>query len=43
MGGSTVCIVLGGEDGRVPMHEGSKEGAAVLNRALPVTAVWSWP
>ncbi|HEX5747828.1 MAG TPA: serine/threonine-protein kinase [Archangium sp.] len=39
-----VCIVLGNpDDGRVPMHEGSKEGAAVLNRELPVSVVRRWP
>ncbi|WP_245815027.1 hypothetical protein [Cystobacter ferrugineus] len=38
-----VCIVLGNPDGRVPMREGSKAGAAVLNRELPVSAVWRWP
>ncbi|KFA91736.1 serine/threonine protein kinase [Archangium violaceum] len=38
-----VCIVLGNPDGRVPKREGSKEGAAVLNRELPVSAVWRWP
>ncbi len=37
-----VCIVLGDRDGRVPKREGS-EGAAVLNRELPVSAVWRWP
>ncbi|MCY1075186.1 serine/threonine protein kinase [Archangium lansingense] len=38
-----VCFVLGDKFGRVPKHEGSKEGAAVLNRELPVSAVWRWP
>ncbi|HEX5754573.1 MAG TPA: serine/threonine protein kinase, partial [Archangium sp.] len=38
-----VCIVLGGEDGRVPLEEGSKPGALVLARELPLTAVWRWP
>ncbi|MCY1083422.1 serine/threonine protein kinase [Archangium lansingense] len=39
-----VCIVLGDpSDGRVPLHEGSKAGAGVLNRELPVSAVWRWP
>ncbi|WP_239470264.1 hypothetical protein [Archangium violaceum] len=38
-----VCIVLGDWDGRVPKHEGSKEGAAVLNRELPVSVVQRWP
>ncbi|WP_257458314.1 serine/threonine protein kinase [Archangium lipolyticum] len=38
-----VCIVLGDRDGRVPKWEGSKEGAAVLNRELPVSAVPRWP
>jgi serine/threonine protein kinase len=38
-----VCIVLGDRDGRVPMMEGSKPGAALMNRVLPVSAVWRWP
>ncbi|MFL5356179.1 serine/threonine protein kinase [Archangium sp.] len=38
-----VCIVLGDRDGRVPKEEGSKGGAAVLGRELPVSAVWRWP
>jgi len=38
-----VCIVLGDTDGRVPKSEGSKPGAAVLARELPVSAVWRWP
>ncbi|HEX8441696.1 serine/threonine-protein kinase [Archangium sp.] len=39
-----VCIVLGGEeDGRVGKSEGSKPGAAVLGRELPVTPVRRWP
>jgi serine/threonine-protein kinase len=38
-----VCIVLGDKYGRVPKHESSKPGAAVLNRELPVSAVWRWP
>ncbi|MFL5358795.1 serine/threonine protein kinase [Archangium sp.] len=38
-----VCIVLGNPDGRVPKRENSKEGTAVLNREVPVSAVWSWP
>ncbi|ATB39148.1 serine/threonine protein kinase [Cystobacter fuscus] len=38
-----VCIILGDHVGRVPKLEGSKEGAAVLSRELPVSAVWSWP
>jgi len=38
-----VCIVLGNPDGRVPMAEGSKPGAALLNREVPVSAVWRWP
>jgi serine/threonine-protein kinase len=39
-----VCIVLGDPgDGRVPMSEGSKPGAAVLGRELPVSAVRRWP
>jgi eukaryotic-like serine/threonine-protein kinase len=38
-----VCIVLGNPDGRVPKHEGSKPGAAVLNRSLPASVVKRWP
>jgi len=38
-----VCIVLGDVDGRVPKQEGSKPGAAVLGRDLPVTPVERWP
>ncbi|HEX8439459.1 serine/threonine protein kinase, partial [Archangium sp.] len=39
-----VCIVLGNwDEGRVPMHEGSAAGAAVMNRQLPVSAVERWP
>ncbi|QRN99355.1 protein kinase [Archangium violaceum] len=38
-----VCIVLGDTDGRVPKSEGSKPGAAVLARELPVSPVWRWP
>jgi serine/threonine-protein kinase len=38
-----VCIVLGDQYGRVPKHESSKDGAVVLNRELPVTAVRRWP
>jgi serine/threonine-protein kinase len=38
-----VCIVLGGQDGRVPKGEGSKPGAVRLPRELPVSAVWRWP
>ncbi|QRN97411.1 protein kinase [Archangium violaceum] len=38
-----VCIVLGDRDGRVPMVEGSKPGATVLARELPVSPVWRWP
>lgn len=38
-----VCLVLGGEDGRVPTGEGSKLGAVRLPRELPVSAVWRWP
>jgi serine/threonine-protein kinase len=38
-----VCIVLGERDGRVRKWEGSKEGAALLNRELPVSAVQRWP
>jgi serine/threonine-protein kinase len=38
-----VCIVLGGADGRVFVHQRSKEGAAVLPRQVPVTAVPWWP
>jgi serine/threonine-protein kinase len=39
-----VCIVLGApDDGRVPPHEGSKPGAAMLNRQQVVSAVKRWP
>jgi serine/threonine-protein kinase len=38
-----VCIVLGNPDGRVPKAEGSKPGAAVLGRELPVSPVGRWP
>jgi eukaryotic-like serine/threonine-protein kinase len=41
-----VCIVLGNPDeGVAPVHQelGSKPGAAVLNRELPVSAVQRWP
>jgi serine/threonine-protein kinase len=38
-----VCIVMGGQDGRYPTKEGSKAGAALLNRAVPVSAVRRWP
>ena len=38
-----VCIVLGGQDGRVPKGAGSKPGAVLLPRALPVSPVWRWP
>jgi serine/threonine-protein kinase len=38
-----VCIVLGGFDGRVRVAPGSKEGAAVLPRELPISAVERWP
>jgi serine/threonine-protein kinase len=39
-----VCIVLGDpSDGRVPMLEGSKPGAAMLYRVVPVTPVERWP
>ncbi len=36
-----VCIVLG--NGRVKVQPGSKEGAAVLPRKLPIKVVHSWP
>lgn len=38
-----VCIVLGGRDGRVRTQPGSKAGAIVLPRELPVSAVTRWP
>jgi serine/threonine-protein kinase len=39
-----VCIVVGDSDGGlVHKHEGSKAGATVLNRELPVSAVKRWP
>ncbi|RKH42377.1 serine/threonine protein kinase [Corallococcus sicarius] len=37
-----VCIVLGGPEGRVRKLPGSKAGATVLPRELPVSAVWRW-
>lgn len=37
-----VCIVLGGPEGRVRKLPGSKPGATVLPRELPVSAVWRW-
>ncbi|WP_052518223.1 serine/threonine protein kinase [Archangium violaceum] len=37
-----VCIALGDRYARVRTHEGSKEGAVVLNRELPVSPVWRW-
>jgi serine/threonine-protein kinase len=38
-----VCLVLGDEDGRVPLAEGSKPGALRLPKQLPVSSVWRWP
>ncbi len=38
-----VCLVLGGVDGRVRVQPGSKAGAAVLPRELPVSVVRRWP
>ncbi|PTL79562.1 serine/threonine-protein kinase [Vitiosangium sp. GDMCC 1.1324] len=39
-----VCIVLGDpDDGRAPKVKGSKPGASVLARELPVSPVWRWP
>jgi serine/threonine-protein kinase len=38
-----VCIVLGGQDGRVPKGAGSKPGAVRLPRELPVSPRWRWP
>jgi serine/threonine protein kinase len=39
-----VCMVLGnGDEGFVFKHEGSKPGAAIMNRELPVTVVDRWP
>ncbi|WP_257463256.1 serine/threonine protein kinase [Archangium lipolyticum] len=38
-----VCIVLGDTDGRVKKEEGSKPGAAVLARELPVSPILRWP
>ncbi len=38
-----VCIIVGGEDGRLPMFEDSKPGAVKLQRDLPAYPVWSWP
>ncbi|WP_437340884.1 serine/threonine protein kinase [Corallococcus exercitus] len=43
--GSTypVCIVLGGQRGRVAKQPGSDAGSAVLPRELSAEVVWSWP
>jgi serine/threonine-protein kinase len=38
-----VCIVLGNPDGRVTKAEGSKPGASILARELPVSPVRRWP
>jgi len=38
-----VCIVLGDRDGRIVMEEGSKPGAYILGRTVPVSVVWYWP
>jgi serine/threonine-protein kinase len=38
-----VCIVLGDVDGRIAMEEGSKPGAFILGRNVPVSVVWRWP
>ncbi|MFY0583462.1 hypothetical protein ACN28S_62430 [Cystobacter fuscus] len=38
-----VCIVLGDRDGRIAGAEGSKPGAFILSRNVPVSAVWRWP
>ncbi|WP_245815043.1 hypothetical protein [Cystobacter ferrugineus] len=38
-----VCIVLGDRDGRIAVWEGSKPGAFLLSRNVPVSAVWRWP
>ncbi|HYO51428.1 serine/threonine protein kinase, partial [Archangium sp.] len=39
----SVCIVLGGPEGRWAKLPGSKPGAARLERQVPVAAVWRWP
>lgn len=36
-----VCLVLA--DGRIPLDEGSKEGASILPRRYGVLAVRRWP
>jgi len=38
-----VCIVLGGNDGRVPMHKSSKPGAIQIQKEMPLTVVTRWP
>ena len=38
-----VCIVVGGYDGRWAKLPDSKPGAAVLQREVPLAAVWRWP
>ncbi|HEX8822235.1 MAG TPA: protein kinase [Archangium sp.] len=38
-----VCMVLGHPEGLAEKWPGSKPGAAVLKRELPVFAVWRWP
>jgi serine/threonine-protein kinase len=39
-----VCIVLSDpDDGRVPKSEGSKPGATLMGKDLPVSPVWRWP
>ncbi|WP_257460979.1 hypothetical protein [Archangium lipolyticum] len=40
---TAASVVLGDTDGRVAKVKGSKPGAAVLARELPVSAVWRWP
>ncbi|MCY1041184.1 protein kinase [Corallococcus sp. bb12-1] len=38
-----VCLVLGGESGRVLKQPGSKPGATVLPNEFTVYSVWRWP
>jgi serine/threonine-protein kinase len=39
----SVCIALGGPEGRWRKLPGSEHGAVRLPRELPVAAVWRWP
>lgn len=38
-----VCIVLGDVDGRIALREGSKPGALLVGRNVPVSVVRRWP